>query len=73
NQAVRVQCLLAETPVLDGPSIKVLTPFNQCSMAGRLLACLPERGFVMTVAVLIRVWNKYGLHAFKEEFGHDKE
>jgi len=27
----------------------------------------------MTVAVLIRVWNKHGLHAFKEEFGHDKE
>jgi len=27
----------------------------------------------MTVAVLIRVWNKPDVHAFKEEFGHDKE
>ncbi|CAI8706473.1 hypothetical protein EMIT093MI4_100162 [Pseudomonas sp. IT-93MI4] len=28
---------------------------------------------MMTVAVLIRVWNKHVSHAFKEEFGHDKE
>jgi hypothetical protein len=33
----------------------------------------PINGFVMTVAVLIRVWNKQALHAFKEEIGHDKE
>jgi hypothetical protein len=66
-------CLRAETLIPDPSSIKVLTPFNPCPIAGRLLALSPINGFVMTVAVLIRVWNKQALHAFKEEIGHDKE